>query len=118
MTTWAKLIRENQWDVITYHLGPPVRPGGTGLDPRACPRALLKAGQAYRVRWPDGSISLETMTTQIRHATHSDHGHQNTVRQELYGFSPSVRGIAAWVEVSDVELLPSDVEWAEKPGAK
>jgi hypothetical protein len=104
MSSYMKLHRENQWMAITYHLGAPVRPSGTGLDEAMCPEVKFTDGQDVRVQWPNGETSDETLVLREQRAEYSDMGHECVVTQRLFGVVTRIRGVSTWIEISELRV--------------
>ena len=106
MSQWIQLERGNDWGVEYFSL-----PGQSRSAAGTCSRSRglsFAEGLRIAVRWPDGTITYETVSNKHFRASVSDMGHAYDVSYDLAGFKSNVRGIETWIALDQVEV-PSDL---------
>jgi hypothetical protein len=101
---WVKLRRGNDWGVV-YISRSPLR-NGTASARR---RVEIHEGAGYRVRWPDGTVSVERAKLgEPVHTTVGDMGHECPITYQLPGIVTMLHGREHWVPLDEVEVLATD----------
>jgi hypothetical protein len=96
---FVQLQRGNDWGV--EYLAYVALENGSANARRAIPAV---EGETVEVRWPDGSITNETITMRSFHFTVSDHGHESRGTSVVPGVLIVSRGISAWVPLDEKGL--------------
>lgn len=70
----------------------------------------LCPGMKLDVKWPDGSITNETLASKDEYGTIGDMGHNYDYKTEQYGFHVKSRGLIQWVKLEDVEVRKDQLD--------
>lgn len=100
--SWIKIVARNDWGKIFYtypHEG--LNKYGTNNTDDAL---HLEDGIVLSVKWPDGSISEETLVKRNYRTTVADHGKYYDVESDIFGFFVKNRGISNYVDLAEVEI--------------
>jgi hypothetical protein len=107
MPTFVRLEAGNDWGHVYFAL-----PGKAKTAHGTCSSSLglaLPPGREVRVRWPDGSESVETIATKSFRVDVGDMGHNYSFTDERPGFLVTTRGVRNWISIGDVDVAQEDV---------
>lgn len=99
MSAFAKLTVKNEWNYLTYYLGP------LKLDE--------KRGGECDIRWPDGTVERLPFVSQGRHANVYDHGKRYDVTRRVLLVMVTMRGLQRLMPLEEFEINNVDQDGAQ-----
>ncbi|AKU97014.1 hypothetical protein AKJ09_03678 [Labilithrix luteola] len=109
--SWVRLERGNDWGSIYFAL-PGQRLNAHGQASAKTQGLPFFEGDEYRVRWPSGEETTESVTFGHYSERVSDHGNSYEVGSMLPGFQLRARGVSWFVPIDAVEVWFETVEAA------
>lgn len=101
---WVKLVMKDDWGTL-YFARPCFSQDTSRLEEQG-----ISLKKDVRIRWPDGSESVEKSGFYTHRTTVSDHGHSYGVSCEVPCVMASLRGVESQTELSDVEIHKDSFE--------
>lgn len=98
---WFRPQVQNDWEILTYA---PFLMFRTGTNVTVDPQVAIRAGQRFDVRWPDGSVTTETVQARSRRTSVCDMGHTYGVTAERLVVVTNVRGAVTEVDIRELWL--------------
>jgi len=101
---WIKLEQRNSWGTVYY------APKGKSLvDGYASSSLRVGLKKRVRVRWPDGSETIENSGVE-HHVDHiNDMGHEYSVESSYPVITVDYHGVVVIVHLEDVEIWDEDI---------
>lgn len=98
---WFRPQVQNDWNKLTYA---PFLMFDTGTNVRVDPAVQIVPGQHFDVRWPDGSMTAETVEARPYRTSVSDMGHEYGVSTAKLVVCVPVRGVDVDIDIRELWL--------------
>ncbi len=108
VTGYVRLQEGNDWGALYLTL-PGQALGGTFQTSDRKRGLKFRDGQLVSIRWPDGSMTEESLVHKEFQSQISDHGHLESVTNNRPGVVVNVRGVKHWTPLADLDVLAEDV---------